>query len=116
MILYVHDAWHEEEGGELRLFVGPAASEGCCGFVDVQPLESRLVLFWSDDRAPHAVLPTHRERFAVSCWYHMVPTNESSPDSRCDPPAGAEITINAIEALTRQLHPPGGLNDITNGA
>ena len=39
------------------------------GVRDVAPLDGRLVLFWSDSRCPHEVLPAHRERYAVSVWF-----------------------------------------------
>ena len=38
--------------------------------VDVPPVGNRLVCFWSDQRVPHSVQPSHAERFAVSAWYH----------------------------------------------
>jgi hypothetical protein len=36
---------------------------------DVQPLSGRLVLFWSDKRVPHEVLPTHTDRYCVTVWF-----------------------------------------------
>ena len=38
--------------------------------VDVQPLLDRLLLFWADERTPHAVLPAEKPRFAVTIWYY----------------------------------------------
>jgi Rps23 Pro-64 3,4-dihydroxylase Tpa1-like proline 4-hydroxylase len=44
--------------------------------VDVEPLGNRLVVFWSDVRCPHAVLPVNPRvavgggRYAVSFWYY----------------------------------------------
>ena len=35
------------------------------------PIHRRLVLFWSDARCPHEVLPAHDERFAVSIWFSL---------------------------------------------
>jgi len=35
----------------------------------VQPLAGRLLLFWSDARCPHEVMPAHADRYAVSVWY-----------------------------------------------
>lgn len=39
--------------------------------IDVAPVDGRLLLFWSDGRVPHQVLPAKvRDRYAVSIWYH----------------------------------------------
>ena len=37
---------------------------------DVPPVGNRLVCFWSNQRVPHSVQPSHADRFAVSAWYH----------------------------------------------
>ena len=40
--------------------------------LDVAPLEDRLIIFLSDFRVPHAVLPVlqdGQDRFAATCWY-----------------------------------------------
>lgn len=62
LIAYANPGWEPAHGGSLRLHVvgGPR---------EVAPLDRRLVLFWSDARAPHEVLPAHRERYAVSVWF-----------------------------------------------
>ena len=55
--------------GALRIFArGPPTSDPR---VDLAPRMDRLVVFWSDERAPHAVLPTApgQERLAVTFWY-----------------------------------------------
>ena len=56
------------EPGALRIYAaGPPDSEA---LIDIQPLQDRLAIFWSDERVPHAVLPTARmRRFAVTLWY-----------------------------------------------
>ena len=67
-ILYSNPNWQPADGGELRLYARGRA-------VDVAPLANRLVLFWSDARVPHEVLPSHADRYAVSVWYcARVPT------------------------------------------
>jgi hypothetical protein len=39
--------------------------------IDVAPVDGRLLLFWSDGRVPHQVLPAKvMDRYAVSIWYH----------------------------------------------
>ena len=35
-----------------------------------QPLLDRLLIFHSDERTPHAVLPAAEARFAVTTWYY----------------------------------------------
>ena len=61
-IAYANPGWAPEHGAELRLHLKS-------GLRDVAPLDGRLVLFWSDSRCPHEVLPSNRERFAVSIWF-----------------------------------------------
>jgi len=41
------------------------------GLVDIAPLQGRLLLFYSDFRVPHEVLPVEADisRFAVTIWY-----------------------------------------------
>lgn len=126
-ILYPNEQWAEADGGVLRLHVGGAPTDVSCGFIDVEPRGSRLVLFWSDDRVPHAVLPTYKDRFAVSCWYHtrpepvstgssclgeqqvaapLVSSEREGTHSNVDEQTGdaTDRTMSAIEALVRQLH------------
>jgi hypoxia-inducible factor (prolyl hydroxylase) len=62
LIAYSNPQWEPGHGGALRLHVPSGAR-------DVEPRDRRLVLFWSDARAPHEVLPAHRERYAVSVWF-----------------------------------------------
>jgi hypothetical protein len=35
----------------------------------VEPVGDRLLLFWSDRRCPHCVMPSHAHRYAVTTWY-----------------------------------------------
>lgn len=71
-IYYVNKEWRRSDGGALRLYL-----RGRCGaaedeeevYCDVEPLVDRLVLFMSDARTPHEVLPTHSDRFAVTVWF-----------------------------------------------
>ena len=54
--------------GALRIFGSGSASSP--PRLDVAPLAGRTVLFWSDERVPHAVLPSRTgERYAVTLWY-----------------------------------------------
>ena len=65
-IYYLNEGWRRHHGGALRLYdnVGDDVP-----FVDVEPIADRLVLFLSDAHTPHEVMPTHQDRFAVTCWF-----------------------------------------------
>ncbi|XP_072314227.1 prolyl hydroxylase EGLN3 [Eucyclogobius newberryi] len=64
-IYYLNQNWNSaDHGGVLRIF-----PEGKPYEVDIEPLFDRLVLFWSDRRNPHEVLPSHATRYAVTVWY-----------------------------------------------
>ena len=51
-------------GGVLRLY-----PHGGDEYADIEPILDRLVLFWSDRRNPHEVLPVHTTRYAITLWY-----------------------------------------------
>ena len=38
-------------------------------YVDIELILGRLVLFWSDRRKPHEVLPVHTTRYAITLWF-----------------------------------------------
>lgn len=40
-----------------------------CVCSDVEPLAGRLVLFWSDRRVPHEVLPAYKDRYCITVWF-----------------------------------------------
>jgi hypothetical protein len=69
-IYYMNDNWKRKDGGALRLYtqnIEDKNSEEI--YCDVEPISDRLVLFYSDKRTPHEVLPTHKDRFAVTVWF-----------------------------------------------
>ena len=87
-IVYLNDGWTAADGGELRVH---AASECVCarsrggvgssdvwcgararsgGHCDIAPLLGRLLVFYSDARVPHEVLPTTAPRHAALLWYY----------------------------------------------
>lgn len=73
-ILYANPEWAAGDGGELRLHLGGRAQAKAEAKAEVRvetlaPLGNRLVVFWSDARVPHEVLPTHKPRYAVTVWY-----------------------------------------------
>lgn len=64
-ILYLNKNYlASRDGGALRIY-RPDGS----GHYEIDPLFGRLIVFWSDYRTPHEVLPCYRERFAISVWY-----------------------------------------------
>lgn len=69
-ILYLNSNWREEDGGCLQIYpVGQPSFE-------VQPEMGRLVIFDSR-RMEHEVLPTRRQRFALSAWIPALEMFES---------------------------------------
>ena len=64
--LYLNDAWENDDGGQLRLYVGGGAS------LDVLPQGGRLVAFLSD-KFEHEVLPARRERLSFTGWFRRRP-------------------------------------------
>ena len=71
--------WSAADGGELRLH-GDAPTT-------IEPLLDRAVLFFSDARVPHEVLPSAtRERWAASVWFHG-----TAADAPADAAAPAEM-------------------------
>ena len=87
--------WADEHGGALRLYRSVAASGGWDGddaLVDVLPRAGRLILFASDQRVPHEVLPVRASgvvRYALALWYLAPATAANAPmthtgDERAD--------------------------------
>jgi hypothetical protein len=83
MVYYMQGGtWNaREDGGCLRIFrpqcalADAAAAAADCGdadaLVDIAPVGDRLVVFYSDFRCPHEVLPVRRagaERYAATIW------------------------------------------------
>jgi hypothetical protein len=62
---YLNNGWRKGDGGELRVY----GTDGETVRAEIEPVPGRVVLFWSDFRVPHEVLPAHEERFAVAVWY-----------------------------------------------
>ena len=79
-LLYLNPLWEDGDGGELRIHRCECKTHsdtldgGCDGdqCILIQPVINRLLLFWSDKRNLHEVLPTTKNRYAVSCWYQDV--------------------------------------------
>lgn len=61
-ILYLNENWHEEDGGQLRIYTGENS------YQDILPHAGQLVTFLSAEFF-HEVLPTNRERLSITGWY-----------------------------------------------
>lgn len=72
-VLYLNHRWRPEAGGALRIWE-PA------GIRDIEPVAGRLVLFLSE-ALPHAVLPTHDSRVAVTAWFRGAEPLPMLPDA-----------------------------------
>ncbi|WP_376770963.1 2OG-Fe(II) oxygenase [Marinobacter arenosus] len=67
LVLYLNDDWRAEDGGELRVFNRDSENE-ICG--QVLPEAGRMALFLSEE-IPHEVLPAHRTRYSLACWFRQ---------------------------------------------
>ncbi|MBW4933379.1 2OG-Fe(II) oxygenase [Marinobacter sp. F4206] len=67
LVLYLNEDWQAGQGGELRVFNRESESE-VCGLVT--PEAGRMVLFLSEE-IPHEVLPAHRTRYSLACWFRQ---------------------------------------------
>ncbi len=64
-ILYLNEAWQEEQGGQLRFYPNGESMEE---YMDVLPEAGTLVTFLSHDYW-HEVLPGSRERMSITGWF-----------------------------------------------
>jgi hypoxia-inducible factor prolyl hydroxylase len=62
-LLYLNPMWEPSDGGCFKLFLKK-------GDVVIEPIFNRFLVFWSDSRCPHEVLPAHSLRYAMSIWYN----------------------------------------------
>lgn len=60
-ICYLNEDWTATDGGSLRLFVDGDT-------VEILPEAGRMVVFLSD-QLEHQVMPTERDRSALTAWY-----------------------------------------------
>jgi len=64
-ILYLNDAWQEDDGGQLRIYLD---DQNDTLYRDIQPQGGTLVTFLSA-RYWHEVLPARRERLSITGWF-----------------------------------------------
>lgn len=64
LVLYLNDAWRDEDGGALRIFASAGAQEPAC---EVLPRGGTLVAMRSDAIA-HEVAPARAERWSIAGW------------------------------------------------
>jgi SM-20-related protein len=64
-VLYLNSDWKADDGGQLRLYLGPEES---AKYQDVLPEGGTLVCFMSD-RFWHEVLPAARVRLSLTGWF-----------------------------------------------
>lgn len=67
LILYLNEAWHPGDGGELRVF-------DATGYRDIEPVAGRLACFLTEGRE-HEVLPTQVDRMSISGWLRGRPAD-----------------------------------------
>ena len=104
-IFYVNPDWEEADGGQLCLYLGHLGRVSLIGetaprpptIATITPLANRLVLFWSDARVPHEVLPAFKARYAVSVWYSDARGVRAAAAS-ADLTAAASSPPRAVEA------------------
>jgi hypoxia-inducible factor (prolyl hydroxylase) len=75
MILYLNEGWREQDGGQLRIFP-PSAAPDAAHVAEIAPRSGRLLLFLSDYRVPHEVMPTNAARLAITTWFYDTPEFE----------------------------------------
>eukprot|EP00055_Hartaetosiga_balthica_P014954 m.85288 g.85288 ORF g.85288 m.85288 type:complete len:411 (-) comp8737_c0_seq2:185-1417(-) len=68
-VLYYLNEWKPGDGGEIRMFLKKSGQEKEV-IVDIPPLIDTMVVFFSDERVPHEVLPTNVPRFTVTHWFY----------------------------------------------
>ena len=66
VVYYLNKDWDvKRDGGVLKMY--PQMTHPRTA--NIAPLFDRALIFWSDERNPHEVMPAHRSRYAVTVWY-----------------------------------------------
>ncbi len=64
-IYYLNKGWDSEKmGGTLQLYPRDHKM-----MASIEPIFNRLIVFWSNRRNPHEVLPAYNTRYAITVWY-----------------------------------------------
>jgi Rps23 Pro-64 3,4-dihydroxylase Tpa1-like proline 4-hydroxylase len=141
-IYYLNEDWKQAHGGALRLYARATTSndeedaapatlvppnilgenkltenidiDNSSVHATVEPMADRLVLFLSDWRTPHEVLPTHKDRLAVTVWFYdpveklaankrlSAPTPSLAP-SVAEHTTGTKLVTNSNDELESEL-------------
>ena len=65
LVYYPNEKYDIEEcGGLSRFYVNDKTK-----MMNVEPVQNRLVIYWSDKRVITETLPTYRDVFSLSCWF-----------------------------------------------
>ena len=89
-ILYVNKNWNvDTDGGCIRLYEPHNSNSNA--YVDIKPQFNSLLMFWSDTRCPHEVLPCYRNRFAITVWFIDSKEKQEADESQ---PASDNINDN----------------------
>lgn len=92
-ICYLNENWSESDGGKLRIYKGT-------NHIDIEPVFNRVLLFWSDKRNPHEVLPADFRRYAVTVWYFDKEERQKAKELQKHKTMGEfgmEVTIKDLE-------------------
>ena len=96
VVYYLNANWRVcDHGGSLQLW----AADYSAPLASIAPLLDRAVLFWSDLRVPHEVLPSTRLRMATQVWFH---SNEAATPQ--DDAEYAASLHGLAAALRRRAH------------
>ena len=97
VVYYLNDRAPNPTDGALRLFASGAPNSP--PLIDIEPLLDRMAVFFSDERVPHAVLPSGtEERAAVTLWYFDAVELEARSSS-----GGADGGAPALSSVLREV-------------
>jgi hypoxia-inducible factor (prolyl hydroxylase) len=80
-LYYLNKAWTPHNGGCLRIYPSDSEGNSRSEAVDIQPLHDRFLLFYSDKRCPHEVLPALAPRYAITTWYYNADERRNAVDT-----------------------------------